>query len=65
MEEKRNCENCGNTACSGSVVAYNYDDCVESNYTRHWKPKDQLVELDPPVCIASFDKKTKLFATWL
>ena len=40
MSENRSCENCGNAACANSFIAFNYDDCVESKYTRHWKPKE-------------------------
>lgn len=37
----RSCENCGNTRCAGSPVAFYWDDCVASGFTRHWKPKPQ------------------------
>lgn len=36
---KRSCENCGNASCAMSVVAFWYDDCIKSDYTRHWIPK--------------------------
>ena len=39
MTEERSCENCGNAACTNSIVAFYYDDCVESHFSRHWKPK--------------------------
>lgn len=35
----RSCENCGNTRCASSPVAFYWDDCVASGFTRHWKPK--------------------------
>lgn len=37
----RSCENCGNTRCASSLVAFYWDDCVASGFTRHWKPKPQ------------------------
>jgi hypothetical protein len=36
----RCCENCGNKSCSESVVAFNWDECVESNFEKHWMPKE-------------------------
>ena len=39
-ELTRSCENCGNTRCANSVVAYNWDECVDSNFTKHWMPKE-------------------------
>lgn len=38
-EGERSCENCGNTRCANSVVAYHWDECVDSNFTKHWTPK--------------------------
>lgn len=38
-ELKRCCENCGNTLCANSVVAFHWDECVDSNFEKHWKPK--------------------------
>lgn len=40
-EEKRSCENCGNSRCANNAVAFFYDECVESKYTKHWKPKQE------------------------
>ena len=40
-EQKRSCENCGNTRCANSVVAYNWDECVSSDFTKHWTPKPE------------------------
>lgn len=37
-EEKRCCENCGNTICADSIVAIFWSDCVASNFTQHWMP---------------------------
>ena len=37
-ELKRCCENCGNIRCASSVVAYWWDECVESNFENHWMP---------------------------
>ena len=39
-EGERSCENCGNTRCANSVVAYNWDECVSSDFTKHWTPKE-------------------------
>lgn len=39
-EQKRSCENCGNLQCANSVVAYWWDECVESNFEKHWMPKE-------------------------
>ena len=38
-EGERSCENCGDTRCANSAVAYNWDECVDSNFTKHWVPK--------------------------
>jgi len=43
-EEKRSCENCGNLRCANSAVAFFYDECVASKYTKHWKPKCRFCE---------------------
>ena len=40
-EGERSCENCGNTRCANSAVAYNWDECVDSNFTKHWVPKKE------------------------
>jgi len=37
-ELKKCCENCGNIRCASSVVAYWWDECVESNFENHWMP---------------------------
>ncbi len=42
-EQKRSCENCGNTRCANSAVAYNWDECVSSDFTKHWMPKEKEV----------------------
>ena len=39
-EGERSCENCGDTRCANSAVAYNWDECVDSNFTKHWMPKE-------------------------
>lgn len=41
MAEKRSCENCGNAHCANSIVAYWWDECVKSDFTKHWKPKQE------------------------
>ena len=40
-ERGQGCENCGNTRCANSAVAYNWDECVDSNFTKHWVPKKE------------------------
>ena len=40
-EGERSCENCGDTRCANSAVAYNWDECVDSNFTKHWMPKEE------------------------
>ena len=40
----RCCENCGNEQCSKCAYAFNWDDCVDSNFQKHWIPK--LTEKD-------------------
>lgn len=35
----RSCENCGNTWCANSPVAYFWDQCVKDGFTGHWRPK--------------------------
>ena len=37
-ELKKCCENCGNLRCVNSIVAYWWDECVESNFEKHWMP---------------------------
>ncbi len=41
IEQKRCCENCGNTRCANSLVAYWWDECVDSNFEKHWRPKEE------------------------
>lgn len=38
-EESRSCENCGNIQCANSPIAYHWDECVDTNFTKHWIPK--------------------------
>ena len=38
-EGERSCKNCGNTRCA--IVAYIWDECVDSNFTKHWVPKKE------------------------
>ena len=40
-EQKRSCENCGNTRCANSIVAFWWDECVKSDFEKHWTPKKQ------------------------
>ncbi len=40
INEKKSCENCGNERCKNMIVAVLYDECVESNYEKYWKPKN-------------------------
>ena len=40
-EQKRSCENCGNTRCANSIVAFWWDECVKSDFEEHWAPKKQ------------------------
>lgn len=44
MVEKRSCENCGNTRCANSVIAFFWDECVSSNFQKYWRPKDRRPE---------------------
>lgn len=37
----RSCENCGNVRCANSLVAFWWDECVESKFTKHWRPKKE------------------------
>jgi hypothetical protein len=37
--ERRSCENCGNVRCANSLLAFWWDECVESNFEKHWIPK--------------------------
>ena len=46
LYEIRSCENCGNTECSHNYVAIHWDECVESGFTKWWKPKDRIAEKD-------------------
>ena len=39
-EGERSCENCGNTRCANSVVAYYWDECVKSDFEKHWIPRE-------------------------
>ena len=38
-EQKRSCENCGNLRCANSMVAFWWDECVKSDFEKHWTPK--------------------------
>lgn len=40
-EGERSCENCGNMSCANSDYAYNWDECVSSDFTKHWTPKPE------------------------
>ena len=40
-EGERSCENCGDTRCANSADAYNWDECVSSDFTKHWTPKPE------------------------
>lgn len=42
----RCCENCGNEGCSKCAVAFNWDECVDSNFEKHWIPKPEPSEKD-------------------
>lgn len=44
-EERRCCENCGNVKCSNRIVAIWWKECLESNFTRHWTPKENKYEI--------------------
>lgn len=41
MENKRSCENCGNARCANSLVAFFWDECVQSKFQKHWRPKQE------------------------
>lgn len=41
MQNNRSCENCGNWKCSTNVLATNYDECIRTNYQKHWKPQPE------------------------
>ena len=45
-ELKRSCENCGNTRCIMSVVAFWWDECVKSDFKKHWTPRFDML---PPL----------------
>ena len=38
-EYPRCCENCGNSRCANNVVAIHWDECVDSGFQKHWRPK--------------------------
>lgn len=40
-EGERSCENCGNTRCANSIVAFYWDRCVDSNFEKYWMPKKE------------------------
>lgn len=40
-EHTRSCENCGNTRCANSFVAFWWDECVKSGFEKHWMPKQE------------------------
>jgi hypothetical protein len=40
-EESHSCENCGNIQCANSPIAYHWDECVDTNFTKHWIPRTQ------------------------
>ena len=40
-KQVRCCENCGNWKCANSVVAYYWDECVDTNFEAHWMPKEE------------------------
>ena len=42
--EKRCCENCGNMRCANSIIAFWWDECVETNFQTHWMPKEEQEE---------------------
>lgn len=50
---KKNCENCGNTRCKNMIVAALYDECLESNYEKYWKPIISCVS--PPISKSNED----------
>ena len=43
---ERTCENCGNTRCANSIVAFYWDECVDSNFEKHWTPRFDML---PPL----------------
>jgi hypothetical protein len=45
-EQNRSCENCGNTRCANSIVAFWWDECVASNFEKHWRPRFDVL---PPL----------------
>ena len=51
-ELKRSCENCGNTRCANSFVAFWWDECVQSNFEKHWMPRCDI--LPPPIEAGEF-----------
>ena len=56
-EEKRSCENCGNARCENSLVAIHCDECVQSAFAKHWKPKraDKPSSESGFVCLLGID----------
>jgi len=40
-EQKRCCENCGNLRCANSLVAFWWDECVDTDFEAHWMPKEE------------------------
>ena len=49
-ELTRSCENCGNTRCSNSFVAFWWDECLKTDFTQHWMPKEKEVIDFDKVC---------------
>ena len=45
-ELKRSCENCGNRICATSLVAIRYDECIQTGYKKHWRPRFDML---PPL----------------
>jgi len=45
-ELTRSCENCGNLRCANSMVAFWWDECVKSNFEKHWMPRCDML---PPL----------------
>jgi len=45
-ELTRSCENCGNTRCANSFVAFWWDECVKTNFESHWMPKQEKQAID-------------------
>lgn len=49
-EDKRSCENCGNIRCRNSIIAFWWDECVESDFTKHWIPITKQIEKGEQQC---------------